>query len=113
MKELIRNHPDANIFCDETPIGGLDGIGLEDLKALALQVSPDNLFWIACNHSHPPKDSLVPGKGFYSSLESALGPTKWLIQNNIFLSDYAHLYKPIGQNPVQKSKIKNTKFRCL
>ena len=65
LEKLISDNPDANIFCDETPIGGTDGIDPDYLKAIARKVSTNNLFWIACNHSHPPKDSLAPGKTLY------------------------------------------------
>ena len=61
LKELIRINPNANIFCDETPIGGPDGIHPNDLKALANEISPGNTCWIACNHNHPKKEDLEPG----------------------------------------------------
>ena len=61
LKHLIRINPDANIFFDETPIGGPDGIHPDDLKALANEISPENIFWIACNYNHPKKEDLEPG----------------------------------------------------
>ena len=53
LENLILKFPRANFFFDEAPIGGLDGINLADLMALAKKLSPQNHFWIASSHNSP------------------------------------------------------------
>ena len=52
MRKILQTNPDANFFCDETPIGD-DEIPLNDWIAFSKDVKKDCYFWIACTKQWP------------------------------------------------------------
>ena len=52
MRKILQTNPDANFFCDETPIGD-EGILSNDWIAFSKDVKKDSYFWIACNKQWP------------------------------------------------------------
>ena len=100
MENLILKSPDANFFFDETPIGGLDGISPEDLKAFAKKISPKNFFWIASHHNHPRKEDLEPGTCQNDRIEqNSINILRWsntdTIHENLELAQYGPTFTDI------------------
>ena len=62
MEKLLQLHQDSHIFCDETPIGGHNGISLEFLMDLSKNISSESFFWLACNSKWPDREHLETGK---------------------------------------------------
>ena len=64
MSRLLDERPEASFLCDETPVGGQNGIQSEFLVEFSKRVKDDSFFWIACNHKWPDKTALEPGRNF-------------------------------------------------
>jgi hypothetical protein len=54
LTKLAQDHPKANFFCDETPIGGREGLSTNFLINFSTERIEKNIFlWIACNYKKP------------------------------------------------------------
>jgi len=61
MEKLLNGNIDSHFFCDETPIGGQNGISTSFLIKFSKNISQRSTFWIACNSDRPPKEPLAKG----------------------------------------------------
>ena len=63
MEDLLKKNQDSHFFCDETPIGGRNGISSEFLISFSNKICKQKLFfWLACNSQRPIREVLQRGK---------------------------------------------------